>query len=127
MKPVRKTSKELTDIAFESPWCCPAAGLGDDIYHKKGVWNPTTKSYDEDATELHEAGWVGVDSASVTVRIHITDIGSGLTTRFSQQIFTPDGDGSYRILAGRIKGLGRCLVVAFDLEQDEDEGSSANF
>ena len=66
---------------------------------------------------LTSIGEIGVDSASVTVETIIRDLEGASQVRTKHRIQTPDGDGVYRVLAGKIKGIGRCLVVAFDEEQ----------
>jgi hypothetical protein len=62
-----------------------------------------------DGTYLGRVGQVIVDGASVIVTIgeNKPDV------RF--HFFTPDGDGAYNVLAGRVRGIGRCVVIAFDL------------
>jgi hypothetical protein len=36
------------------------------------------------------------------------------------RVETPSGDGAYVVLAGKIEGVGKCLIVAFDLEQGDE-------
>lgn len=63
-------------------------------------------------THLTTVGRVSVDGASVGLGIRIGESGVDYQTR----VFTPDGDGGFMVLAGRVKGIGLCLMVAFDWE-----------
>lgn len=83
----------------------------------EGVHHPNNfdwhESASQDGTHLNVCGEIGVDSASVTVTI------GDISPDFRMSIYTPEGDGSYQVLAGRVRGIGRCLVVAFDLPQSD--------
>ena len=83
---------------------------GNRVFPAKIDWEKIER---EEPGYLCEVGRVGVDSASVKVEIKIHDIG----TEFS--CFTPEGDGLYRVLVGKIPGVGRCLLVCFEDEDDE--------
>ena len=61
---------------------------------------------------LTKIGEVGVDSGSIAVTIQVRDIGDGVEAVFNCS--TPEGDGRYSVLAGKIKGIGRCMVVVFE-------------
>lgn len=76
----------------------------------------------EEKSYLSTIGSVGVDSASVTIEIIVKDILTGLKTEFESSIITPEGDGRYTILAGKIENIGRCIVIAFDLEDELNLG-----
>lgn len=77
-------------------------------------------------SRLERVGSVGVDSASVRVSIVIGDLSPEWRGTFDVRMLTPEGDGRYDILAGKIKGLGRCIVVAFDTNQDDDMTSECD-
>lgn len=67
----------------------------------------------EENGTVERVGYVSVDSASIKITIDDMD--------FSQcvfEVFTPDGDGGYSILAAYVHGVGRCLLVAFDTEEN---------
>lgn len=82
----------------------------------EGVDHPGSIDWDglagQQGDHLTLVGHLGVDGASVKVTISIGEN----DVDYKTHIYTPDGDGTFEILAGRLTGLGRCLVVAFDRE-----------
>jgi hypothetical protein len=90
------------------------------IFPTEVRWNEVEKRA-EDESYLQEIGGVGVDRASVEVAILIGDLVPDVMVRMRNVVFTPEGDGEFRVLAGKIKGIGKCLVVAFDAEEGAED------
>jgi len=65
-----------------------------------------------DKSYLCKLGLVGVDGASVKVTFGDT------VCPIQFEAFTPEGDGSYAVLVGKIEGIGRVMLVAFDDEKN---------
>ena len=76
------------------------------------------KNIDFDS-EIREIGYVGVDSASLNVKIIIGDLMGEHKIEIDNRMFTPEGDGTYKLLAGKHKEFGRCLIISFDMEQSD--------
>lgn len=83
----------------------------------EGVGWPGSIDWDNvaamDGDYLGLVGSLSVDGASVKVEVTIGEN----DVNYRTHVFTPDGDGGFAILAGRLRGIGRCLVVAFDHER----------
>lgn len=71
-------------------------------------------------TYLSQVGTAIVDGGTVGVEVDVR-VGEN-EVNYATRIQTPEGDGGYVILAGRVDGLGRCIVVAFDHEEIYEPG-----
>jgi len=61
------------------------------------------KDFDYD-NEVRKVGAVGVDSASLNVKICIGDLMKEHEIQIDNRFMTPEGDGVYSILAGKNNG-----------------------
>jgi hypothetical protein len=76
---------------------------------------------DSEESFLSKIGSVGVDGADCRIDIGIGDAVSPKQITFTLDVFSPQGDGTFPVYVGHIKGIGRVAIVAFDQEQEEGE------
>ena len=82
---------------------------------------------------LSKIGSVIVDGANVEVTISVADAiytekgddYSDAGIKFKSEVFTPDGDGCYEVFVGKLEGIGKVLLVAFDRDEDDQESETS--